>query len=295
MNIPLSEKMDPSLFPKQKKILVLSPHPDDDVISMGATLSKFLEHQNEVHIVYAVTGANSVRTSLPEYKTLFKKVQRNHSHLTEGEQCEETRAQIRENEAKTAVELLGLKPQSLHFLRADYYKRRNIQEGKAITPSDIEKMGQLLGTVKPDIVFFAAESDPHGAHDLASMLLVLALENNPSLSKSMSIFGYRGAYTEWSLDDPEQLWIVPFDKTLRDLKTESIKAHQSQLNPLYPAGDPREFYQRVWERNTAAGTLLTKLLAIEAKTGQKEETIQCAEVFKRFSYKEFIELYGSPS
>lgn len=116
----------------------------------------------------------------------------------------------------------------------------------------------VITSSSPKHIFFAAENDPHGAHGLAAELLAKALENMPDLDATL--WGYRGAYTEWPLRDAERLSIIPFETALMDLKVRSIKQHASQLNPIYPSFDPREFYERATDRNRAFAYQVSKVI-----------------------------------
>lgn len=291
-------------LPQGQTILIMSPHPDDDVISMGATLKKLVERGNTVHIVYAVTGSNAVRETLPSYKKEYAmQDQKNPLQATY-----EAKTMVREKEARAATASLGVHPKNLHYFRADYYTRRGIPGVNPFSAKDHKRMQVLLLKVNPDIIFFAAEDDPHGAHGLASKLMAHSLEHLGKYSKltGVALWGYRGAWNEWSLDDPDYLTFISFDDANMKQKITAIKEHKSQLNPLFPGDDQREFYERAKARNKAIASEYYTLIDVNAElTGEKKETskeetltsltkiraMPYLEVFKRFNVKDFIKNY----
>ena len=166
-------------------------------------------------------------------------------------------------------------------------------------------MQLLLVQVNPDIIFFAAEDDPHGGHGLASKLIAHSLETLGKFGKltGVTLWGYRGACNEWSLDDPDQLTFVSFDEENMQQKIAAIKEHKSQLDPLFPGDDGREFYERAHARNKAMASEYFTIIDVKAegnKVRPEEETLTSLtkikampylEVFKRFKVKEFIHHY----
>lgn len=275
-------------LPQNQKILILSPHPDDDVISMGATLKKLMGRGNEVHVVYAVTGYNAVRTSIPAYHKEYKKLDRTDPVAA----SLEAKTRVREREAEAATAVLGVSPRNLHHFRADYYRRRGIPAVEAFSKADHVRMQALLVDVDPDVIFFAAEDDPHGAHGLASKLVAQSLASLGKHGKltGVSVMGYRGAWNEWNLDEPEFLTFVTFDEEEMAQKVVAIKEHKSQLDPLFPGHDTREFYERAQARNRDVATEYFTLVG----SGAGADAIQQApymEVFKRFTTEEFIKSY----
>ncbi len=276
-------------LPQGKKILILSPHPDDDVISMGATLKKLVDLGNDVHVVYAVDGSNAVRENLDSYKHAYAQ-----KALKDPLKASfEAKVSVREQEAAAATKIMGIDPKNLHYFRADYYMRRGIPGVEPFSKKDTMRMETLLVDVNPDVIFFAAEDDPHGAHGLASKLVAKSLE---SLEKhgtltGVEVMGYRGAWNEWNLESPENLTFVGFDESEMARKIEAIKAHESQLNPLFPGHDTREFFERAVARNREVAQEYNMLVAgqgVHKELGNKSDYM---EVFKRFAAKEFIKGY----
>ena len=270
-------------LPKDKKILVVSPHPDDDVISMGSTLVKLLERKNDIKIVYAVTGANSVRTDSAGFTEWYRKL---------GD-MEKAKIQVREEEAATACMRLGIAFEQLLFFRAKYYQRRGIPGVSPLHKTDLQRMIAILEIFQPHHVFFAAENDPNGAHGLATKLVAQSFVQSAKLSALPTEFhGYRGAYNEWNFESLDHFWVVPFDQTLMDLKTSAIKDHVSQLEPLFPSFDPRPFWQRALERNQSSGERFQHVLKRYCGPTDKFASLRYAEVFRNYNQAEFLRIHG---
>ena len=248
-------------LPCNKTILVISPHPDDDVISMGATLQKLVKQGNDVHVVYVVTGHNAVRDG----------------------KTQQDKTAIREKEATAAATHQDIKSENLHFFRADYYMRRGMPGVDPLSDQDLSRMTSLITALKPEVIYFAAEEDPNGAHGLSSTLVARALAK--LTYDKVQILGYRGAWSEWDLTDPHDLEVVTFTPQEMNRKIESIKKHVSQLNPVYPGADPREFYERAADRNKCAGEQFAQIMNLNTSTDVY------VEAFKHCSYSDFIERY----
>jgi len=283
-------------FPQGENVLILSPHPDDDVISMGASIVYLRQRGCKVFVAYAVTGANAVRPEGDLFEEGLQWVMESPAgaELASTEDLYptiETRAKayVRRREAIHATSLLGIPPENLEFLECDYYNRRGVEGVEAITDNDLRKMMNVITSSSPKHMFFAAESDPHGAHGLAAELLAKALENIPDLDATL--WGYRGAYAEWPLRDAERLSIIPFEAALMDLKVRSIKQHVSQLNPMYPSFDAREFYERAIDRNRAFAKQVSKVIGRPLWTMDSDgkQKAQYAEAFRRYTKGEFIQ------
>lgn len=109
-----------------------------------------------------------------------------------------------------------------------------------------------------------------------------------------TLWGYRGAYAEWPLRDAERLSVIPFEAALMDLKVRSIRQHVSQLNPMYPSFDPREFYERAIDRNRAFAQEVSEVIGRPLLTMDSDgiQKAQYAEAFRRYTKKEFIQNNG---
>ncbi|HOW28962.1 MAG TPA: 6-phosphogluconolactonase [Elusimicrobiota bacterium] len=289
-----------SLLPRNQTVLVTSPHPDDDIITMAATIRKLVERGNIVHISYMVSGENAVRDadSAAILSTLTAEFAQAHagSVPTEEELKDlrtEAKKQVRENEAMSAIRRLGIDMTRVrfHFMRLPYYYMRGFVDMPPLDPElDVEPVRRLLNDVSPDYLFYSAEQDPHGAHGLAADVLRKALDHPECrVSETLQVWGYRGAYKEWPLyENPDNLVVVPFTKAEMDVKTQAIAAHQSQLNPMFPSFDRREFWQRARDRNRETGRMLEQLGYLNDRI-----TDWNAEVFRIFSPAEFLGKQGA--
>ncbi|MCA0370326.1 MAG: PIG-L family deacetylase [Proteobacteria bacterium] len=287
----------PAALPQDQRILILSPHPDDDVISMGVTLKRLLERGNDVRVVYAVTGTNAVSEALASYVAMAGRLKAAGAFPSQEALSLEAKARVREEEAREAVGVLGVRRDQLHFLRAQYYDRRGVPGLSPLSSQDLASMEEVLLAHKPDVIYFAAENDPNGAHGLSTQLLSHALARlvDAGLMQVPLLYGYRGAYSEWPLESGERLVIVPFDARAQDTKTRAIKAHVSQLDPLYPSFDPRPFYARAKDRNASTLQSLETLCARPFTDAASHGPCVGAEAFKLFPYEAFIIQYADPS
>ena len=280
-------------FPQGQRILILSPHPDDDAISMGGTIKHLVEKGNKVQVVYAVTGANAVASTLPSYANFYQEAAIRHPNQDEKAHALSAKVLVREEEASNAVALLGLTPQNLTFFRADYYQRRGVPGLSAFSPQDLSRMKFLVKDFQPHILFFAAENDPNGAHGLSTQLMAITLYTLTKEQKLAppKLYGYRGAYAEWPLHTKSNLMIHAFDERTRSAKERAIKAHVSQLDPLYPSFDPRPFYRRAGDRNKASLKQVNALLGAPLLSPSTGEPFIAAEVFQEFLISDFLTQY----
>lgn len=274
------------ILPRDSRVLIFSPHPDDDAITMAATVRMLKENGNDIWVVYAVSGENAVRNGFKAARQKFSAlVKRSGEKSLSKERAEEylrlARIEVRQEEARRAAKYMELSPSRLFFLSLPYYYRRGLID---IEPVDAEKdvspVRKVILSVRPRHIFYSAEADPHGAHGLCARVVAQAFEKLPQFWSS-SFWGYRGAYEEWPLCRPEGLVVVPFDKRLMDIKIKCIKSHASQLDPVFPSYDHREFWERARDRNRATGRLLEQM-------GYLRGGPHFAEVFRRISYAEFI-------
>ncbi len=274
------------LLPSNSKVLIFSPHPDDDSITMAATIRKLKENKNDIWAIYMVSGENAVRNDSKAVKEKFGSLlKRSGEKKLSKERSEEylrlSRIEVRQDEARKAAKLLGLNSNRLFFLNLPYYYHRGLIDIEPIDSArDVAPVRKIILSVRPQHVFYSAEADPHGAHGLCANIIARAFEKLPQFWNE-SFWGYRGAYEEWPLHNPEGLVIVPFGKKAMDLKIKCIKSHVSQLDPVFPSFDHREFWERARDRNRATGRLLEQM-------GYLKGGPHFAEVFRRISYAEFI-------
>ncbi|UCC26386.1 MAG: glucosamine-6-phosphate deaminase [Gemmatimonadales bacterium] len=259
-----------SRLPAGRTVLVFSPHPDDDVISMGGILRKLVENGNRVTVAYQTSGniavfdhevrryleflrrAGPALGALPEESDggQLADVQRQLAEkppgALDGESVLALKRAIRETEALSALEAVGLGRDDARFLDLPFYRTGTVRKDP-ISERDVERVLEVLREVEPDIAFAAGDlSDPHGTHrqclDVVEQALARYAGEPPEL------WLYRGAWHEWSSTEASVL--VPLSAEELRRKILAIFKHQSQKDVApFPGPDPREFWQRVEERN----------------------------------------------
>ncbi|MEE2669774.1 MAG: 6-phosphogluconolactonase [Gemmatimonadota bacterium] len=269
----------PSTLPAQRKMIVFSPHPDDDVISMGGTLRKLVDNGNDITVAYQTSGniavfdhevrryldflerASATLDTIPGIPTAAASALRlamegQCSKDMDHEEILELKRVIRETEAVSALEAVGLGPDNARFLNLPFY-----QTGKAkkdpIGQADVDIVLALLDEIQPDLVFSAGDlSDPHGTHRMCLDVVHKSLAAYEGASPEMWL--YRGAWQEWSLSEASIL--VPMSAAELRKKILTIFKHQSQKDVApFPGPDPREFWQRVEDRNRNTAELMDHL------------------------------------
>ncbi len=282
------------VFPK--RVLVLSPHPDDDVISMGGTLCRLVEHGHEVHVAYQVSGANAVSDESLWRALLFARAVAGGEAAAPGSElisayetsgalpvsAEATRwkALIRRHEAIAAAQVCGVPTARLHFLDLPFYyaapaRRRELGE------PDVEIVRALLGELRPHLIFAAGDlDDPHGTHRLCLHALreALARSRGERWFADTELWFYRGAWAEWELDDIDLAVPLSPQEVLR--RRRAIFRHESQKDQaLFLGDDRREFWQRTEDRS--------RRLA-EAYNAMGLAEYEAIEAFKRSAPEDFL-------
>jgi len=275
-----------------KRIMCFSPHPDDDVISMGGTLIRLCDQGHEVHPVYetsgniavfdeeavrycryVVTHLRSLGDAVPPEAIKACEDQLNRvldfiSHKSaengwaDNAELLQIKSDIRHQEALSAAMCSGCLEKNVHFLNLPFYQTGTVRKSP-ITDVDVEIVLKLLREVKPEMIFAAGDlSDPHGTHRMALKALLKAIDKAKAEGddwvKECVIYLYRGAWQEW---EPEKVnLVVPMSADELYRKRLAIYRHQSQKDPApYPGTDPREFWQRSEERNRSTAVLFDKL------------------------------------
>jgi glucosamine-6-phosphate deaminase len=255
-----------------KRIICFSPHPDDDVISMGGTLIRLVEDGHEVHVAYMTSGniavfdhdAKRVADFATEFNRLFgidqEKTQLVEQSVNEsfvrkqpGDPDVDTvlkiKALIRWSEAKAGALEVGCREEHLHFLDLPFYRTGTIAK-RPIGPEDVAIIRELIDRVDPQQVYVAGDlSDPHGTHRMCAEAIFRALREKESQSGSRpEALLYRGAWQEYDLHEIEIC--VPLSPSDLYQKREAIFMHESQKDDaLFPGTDPRQFWQRAEDRN----------------------------------------------
>ncbi|HEY7613956.1 MAG TPA: glucosamine-6-phosphate deaminase [Gemmatimonadales bacterium] len=271
-----------SKLPRRQRVICFSPHPDDDVISMGGTLRKLVENENAIVVAYMTSGNlavfdHDVRRHLDflvrvegergmaegAVSRLTTRVEEFLAAKRPGdvdiEEVRDIKRMIRESEAVAGLRTLGLEEGAARFLDLPFYQTGKVRKDP-IGPADVAIVHDLLEQVRPDLVFVAGDlSDPHGTHRMCKEAIDRALEESvASGRKRPEVWLYRGAWQEWPVT--EATWLVPLSQEELRLKIQAIFKHQSQKDTApFPGPDEREFWQRVEARNKATAAELDRL------------------------------------
>jgi glucosamine-6-phosphate deaminase len=278
-------------FPK--RVVVFSPHPDDDVISMGGTLIRLVDQGHEVHVAYQTSGSIAVfdddAVRFADFAVDFNRIfgldvdeaakierhvdaslRRKRPGQVDSREVREIKALIRRGEARAAGRACGVPEENLHFLDMPFYETGRVRK-KPLAQEDLRIVVDLLARIRPHQIYVAGDlSDPHGTHRtcLRAVERALALTASAPWRATCEIWLYRGAWQEW---EPEQIdMAVPLSPHELQRKIRAIFKHQSQKDKaLFPGADDREFWQRAEQRNRATAKLydalgLAEYEAIEA-------------------------------
>lgn len=269
--------------PYPKRVIVFSPHPDDDVISMGGTLKRLVDQHHDVHVAYETSGNIAVGDEdmmryflmmdkiapmfgfdTDGYRKLSGEVKGSVAHKKAGDtdisDIREIKTMIRQAEATIACHYIGVKNENIHFLRLPFYETGTIKKGN-LTERDVNIVKKLLTDVRPHQIFVAGDlADPHGTHKVCTDAVLAAIDElkNEEWMKDCRIWMYRGAWAEWEIDHIEMA--VPISPEELRFKRNSILKHQSQMeNAPFLGDDDRLFWQRAEERNRATAKLYEDL------------------------------------
>ena len=271
-----------SKLPRGKRILCFSPHPDDDVISMGGILHKLAVNGNEITVAYMTSGnlavfdhdvrrhvdfmrRLAVEQRLPKdaAQDLGARIDRFLAGKQAGDvdipEVQDTKRMIRESEAVAGIRTLGLDERAARFLDLPFYRTGKVKKDP-IGEDDVDIVRALLEEIRPDLVFVAGDlSDPHGTHRLCKEAIQRALEQSVRGGlERPEVWLYRGAWQEWPVT--EATWLVPLSQEELRLKIQAIFKHQSQKDTApFPGPDEREFWQRVEARNKGTAAELDRL------------------------------------
>ena len=265
--------------PYPKRVIVFSPHPDDDVISMGGTLKRLVDQHHDVHVAYETSGNIAVGDEdMMRYVMLMDRIgdrfginseeYRRLSHEIHGfinqkhpgdidiEAVRYLKGKIRQCEATTACYYIGVKPENIHFCELPFYETGTIKKGD-LGRRDVDIVKKLIADVKPHQIFVAGDlADPHGTHRVCTDAVLAAVDellDEPWMSECR-IWMYRGAWAEWEIDHIEMA--VPISPEELRFKRNSILKHQSQMeNAPFLGNDDRLFWQRAEDRNRATAEL----------------------------------------
>ena len=267
-----------------KTILVFSPHPDDDVISMGGTIIRLVEQGHLVHVAYMTSGniavfdhdARRFIDFVDEFLSVFGNAAEQSSAGTIKERVEQfldakkpgqpdtpevlkIKGLIRSTEARAAALACGIAADRLEFMDLRFY-RTGTAAKDPIHPQDVADIAQLLGRIQPAQIYVAGEmSDPHGTHRLCAEAIFVAVRQVRASGQQFDVWLYRGAWEEWEPHEVEMA--VPISPEVLERKKQAIFRHQSQKDKaMFPGGtDRREFWQRAEDRNLATAKIYDAL------------------------------------
>jgi glucosamine-6-phosphate deaminase len=262
--------------------LIFSPHPDDDVISMGGTLIRLVEQRHCVHIAYMTSGNIAVYDHdawrFVDFAVAFNRLFQIDEEQTEqlkermqtflrskkpgqpdSEDLLKVKALIRATEARAAALACGVPPEQLEFMDLRFYRTGTIAKAP-IHPQDIADIIALLERLRPAQIYVAGElSDPHGTHRVCADAIFEAVRAVRKKGQNFQVWLYRGAWEEWEPYEIER--VVPVSPEDVERKKQAIFRHQSQKDrAMFPGGtDRREFWQRAEDRNRHTAKLYDQL------------------------------------
>ncbi|MBY0312015.1 MAG: glucosamine-6-phosphate deaminase, partial [Phycisphaerales bacterium] len=279
-------KSTASVEPFPKRVILFSPHPDDDVISMGGTFIRLCAHGHDVHVAYQTSGNIAVwdETALrhADFVTEFAKsfphfgekaaerieqsveqfIRRKKAGEIDIPELQTIKTLIRRTEARAGARFSGVtRDDHIHFLDLPFYETGKVRK-KPLGEDDIKITCDLLEKVKPHQVYAAGDlSDPHGTHRVCLSAIITAMHRlrDRAWMKQCTLWLYRGAWQEWDPHEIEMAVPLSPDEVLR--KRFAIFKHESQKDKaLFPGpNDQREFWQRAEDRNRNTAKLYDQL------------------------------------
>lgn len=260
--------------PAKKRVILFSPHPDDDVISMGGTFLRLVEQGHEVHVAYQTSGNIAVHdydalrfaefleeyndhSDNPQkedlgkqYKKVIKFLRNKKADEVDIAEVRMVKGLIRRGEARAGARFCGLDDNHIHFLDLPFYETGRTRKNP-VGEEDVKIIAELMEKIKPHQVYAAGDlADPHGTHRVCLDAIFMAFEKlkEENWMKDCWLWLYRGAWHEWSTHEIEMAVPISPEQLLK--KRRAIFMHQSQKDrPPFPGNDEREFWQRAEDRN----------------------------------------------
>lgn len=270
-------------MPAKKRVLIFSPHPDDDIISMGGTFQRLHEQGHEVHVGYQTSGniavadgealrfANFVRDFHEKFEierkiaeNIYLNVSKFLVYKKDGEvdskEVRSIKGLIRKSEAKATCHYIGIPSSRIHFMELPFYETGTIEK-KPLGETDIQYTMDLIKKIKPHQIYAAGDlADPHGTHKVcldAVLEAVRRLKPNKFMNDCW-LWLYRGAWQEWNIEDIEMAVPMSPDQVIN--KRRGVFKHQSQKDGVvFQGNDSREFWQRAEDRNKETADLYDRL------------------------------------
>ena len=253
--------------PNPKRVIIFSPHPDDDVVSMGGTFDRLVAQGHDVHVAYQTSGNIAVTdydalkflevskdvnelAKNDDVKNLIKELKNKKIDQIDSKQVRKLKGFIRKSEAIAATRYIGIPDKNTHFMNLPFYETGKIQKNTP-TKKDIEKTASLIKKIKPHQIYAAGDlEDPHGTHKVCLNIIFDALKSikKEKFIKNCWLWLYRGAWLEWDIHDIDMAVPMSPNQVLR--KRTSIFFHQTQKDGvMFQGQDLREFWVRAEERN----------------------------------------------
>ncbi len=281
--------------PYPKKVIIFSPHPDDDIISMGGTFQRLVDQGHDVHVGYQTSGNIAVTdefvTRFLDFAVGFEEIagidtsksgkilanarkflSSKKSNQIDTPTIRSIKGLIRRGEAKATCHYVGLTDENIHFMNLPFYETGTIEK-KPMGEKDVKITMELLRRLQPQQIYCAGDfADPHGTHIVCFNVVLEALKRMKAAGEEWIadcwLWLYKGAWQEWNIEEIEMAIPMSPDQVLK--KRFGIFIHQSQKDMVpFQGSDSREFWQRAEERNAATAALyadlgLTHYAAMEA-------------------------------
>ncbi len=272
-------------YPASKRVIIFSPHPDDDIISMGGTFMRLVQQGHDVHVGYQTSGNIAVSDEFVmrqidfavEFDSYFEIdksragniwkdaagfIKTKTQYQKDTPEIRSIKGMIRRTEARATCRYVGVKDENMHFMNLPFYETGLIEKNPP-TEADIQIHMDLIRQIKPHQIFAAGDfADPHGTHKVCFDVMYAALqrlkaEGDESVA-NCNLWLYRGAWAEWDMWDIDMAIPMSPDQVLQ--KRNGIFIHQSQKDGVVFQGtDSREFWQRAEDRNADTSQLFDQL------------------------------------
>jgi glucosamine-6-phosphate deaminase len=269
--------------PVRKRVLIFSPHPDDDIISMGGTFMRLQQQGHEVHVAYQTSGNIAVADDealrfarfvcdfnekfgikSTETETIYKNsmsfLKNKKNSVKDSLEVRYLKGLIRKGEAQATANFVGLTDAQIHFMELPFYET-GVIEKRPLGENDVQITLDLIEKIKPHQIYAAGDlADPHGTHKVCLDAILEALKQlkTKDYMKDCWLWLYRGAWQEWSIDEIEMAVPMSPDQVLS--KRKGIFKHQSQKDGVvFQGADSREFWQRAEDRNKETAAIYDQL------------------------------------
>jgi glucosamine-6-phosphate deaminase len=271
--------------PYPKRVVIFSPHPDDDIISMGGTFQRLHDQGHDVHIAYQTSGNIAVTdefvTRFLDFAVGFEEIagidtskssqilndakkylSHKKSNQVDSPEIRAIKGLIRRGEARATCRYVGIKDENIHFLNLPFYET-GVIEKKPMSEQDVVITNELLQKIKPHQIFAAGDlADPHGTHKVCLDIVLASLQQmkkeKADWVNDCWLWLYKGAWQEWNIEEIEMAIPMSPDQVMK--KRYGIFIHQSQKDMVpFQGSDSREFWQRAEERNENTSNLYAQL------------------------------------